>query len=82
MSTAYVQAPRQSTPLSADGGPLAAMRQPMQHFMARDGGDYAAGLPERGGFGYADDSILARILGAVVPVCSGINLQYFFSYID
>ena len=30
----------------------------------------------------ADDSILARILGAVVPVCSGINLQYFFSYID
>lgn len=33
----------------------------------------------------ADDvecSILGRILGAVVPVCSGINLQYFFSYID
>ncbi|WP_373650030.1 DUF2309 domain-containing protein [Schlesneria sp. DSM 10557] len=30
----------------------------------------------------ADCSILARILGAVVPVCSGINLQYFFSYID
>ncbi len=26
--------------------------------------------------------ILARILGAVVPVCEGINLQYFFSYID
>lgn len=26
--------------------------------------------------------ILARILGAVVPVCSGINLQYFFSYVD
>jgi uncharacterized protein len=25
---------------------------------------------------------LARILGAVVPVCSGVNLQYFFSYID
>ena len=33
----------------------------------------------------ADDeqcTILGRILGAVVPVCSGINLQYFFSYID
>ena len=30
----------------------------------------------------ADGTILGRILGAVVPVCSGINLQYFFSYID
>ena len=30
----------------------------------------------------AECSILGRILGAVVPVCSGINLQYFFSYID
>jgi hypothetical protein len=30
----------------------------------------------------AECSILARILGAVVPVCSGINLQYNFSYID
>ncbi len=29
-----------------------------------------------------DSSILARILGAVVPVCSGINLQYYFSYVD
>lgn len=27
-------------------------------------------------------SILGRILSAVVPVCSGINLQYFFSSID
>lgn len=26
--------------------------------------------------------ILGRILGAVVVVCSGINLQYYFSYID
>jgi kynurenine formamidase len=25
------------------------------HLMLRDGGDYAAGLPERGGFGFADD---------------------------
>ena len=30
----------------------------------------------------AECSILARILGAVVFVCSGINLQYNFSYID
>jgi uncharacterized protein YbcC (UPF0753/DUF2309 family) len=33
----------------------------------------------------ADDeefTILGRVLGAVVPVCAGINLQYFFSYID
>jgi uncharacterized protein YbcC (UPF0753/DUF2309 family) len=30
----------------------------------------------------ADCSILARILAAAVPVCEGINLQYFFSYID
>lgn len=33
----------------------------------------------------ADDaqaSILQRILSAVVPVCSGINLQYYFSYVD
>lgn len=27
------------------------------HLMMRDGGDYAAGLPERGGFGFADDMI-------------------------
>ena len=30
----------------------------------------------------AQSTILGRILGAVVIVCSGINLQYFFSYID
>ena len=30
----------------------------------------------------AESTILARILGAVVPVCEGINLTYFFSYID
>lgn len=27
-------------------------------------------------------TILGRILGAVVPVCEGINLLYYFSYID
>ena len=30
----------------------------------------------------AECSILARILAAAVPVCEGINLQYFFSYVD
>jgi uncharacterized protein len=29
-----------------------------------------------------DFAILSRILGAVVPVCEGINLQYYFSYVD
>jgi uncharacterized protein len=27
-------------------------------------------------------TILGRILGAVVPVCEGINMQYFLSYVD
>lgn len=39
-------------------GPAAPNRAPVQHFMVRDGGDYAAGLEERHGFGYADDAIL------------------------
>jgi uncharacterized protein YbcC (UPF0753/DUF2309 family) len=30
----------------------------------------------------AEHSILARILQAVVPVCAGINLEYYFSYVD
>ncbi|MDB5344855.1 MAG: hypothetical protein JWP89_3232 [Schlesneria sp.] len=30
----------------------------------------------------ADHTILARILGAVIPVCSGINMQYYLSAID
>lgn len=30
----------------------------------------------------AESNILARILGAVVPVCEGINMQYNLSYID
>ena len=30
----------------------------------------------------ADSSILTRILQAVYPVCSGINLEYFFSHVD
>lgn len=39
-------------------GPVPDMRAPVQHFMIRDGGDYAAGLPERHGFGFSDDAIL------------------------
>jgi uncharacterized protein YbcC (UPF0753/DUF2309 family) len=27
-------------------------------------------------------SILVRILQAVIPVCAGINLEYYFSYVD
>jgi len=38
--------------------PVADMRAPVQHFMTRDGGDYAAGLPERFGFGFTDDVIM------------------------
>jgi kynurenine formamidase len=32
-------------------------RTPPTHYMVRDGGDYAAGLPERAGFGFADDVV-------------------------
>ena len=45
-------------------GPAAEMRPPVQHFMTRDGGDYAAGLPERGGFGFADDVIMMATQGS------------------
>jgi uncharacterized protein YbcC (UPF0753/DUF2309 family) len=30
----------------------------------------------------ASSPILARILGAAVPVCAGINLEYYFSHVD
>jgi uncharacterized protein YbcC (UPF0753/DUF2309 family) len=30
----------------------------------------------------ADATILTRILQATVPVCAGINLEYYFSYVD
>lgn len=29
-----------------------------------------------------DDGLLARVLGAAIPVCGGINLEYFFSFVD
>ncbi|BFM07049.1 cyclase family protein [Halioxenophilus aromaticivorans] len=43
-------------PLSSKG-PIAGMRANPQHFMTRDGGDYCAGLKEKG-FGYADDVVI------------------------
>jgi uncharacterized protein YbcC (UPF0753/DUF2309 family) len=30
----------------------------------------------------ADATILSRILQAAIPVCAGINLEYYFSYVD
>lgn len=30
----------------------------------------------------ANHTILARILAAVIPVCGGISLEYYFSYVD
>jgi uncharacterized protein YbcC (UPF0753/DUF2309 family) len=30
----------------------------------------------------ADSTILARVLQAVIPVCAGINLEYYFSFVD
>jgi kynurenine formamidase len=49
-------------PIREGKGPMFGARAPLQHFMTRDGGDYAAGLPERG-FGYADDSIVMATHG-------------------
>lgn len=46
-----------AVPLVAGRGPVCGARPTMQHYMTRDGGDYATGLPERG-FGYADDVVL------------------------
>lgn len=43
---------------AGDRGPGADMRAPPQLFLTRDGGDYAAGLPERPGYGFADDVVL------------------------
>jgi len=44
------------------GGPHFKGRSPMQHFMTRHGGDYAAGLKEPG-FGFADDYVLLATHG-------------------
>jgi kynurenine formamidase len=50
-------------PLTDGGGPLATHRAPMRHYMTRAGSDYAAGLPERGAFGFADDVITVATHG-------------------
>jgi kynurenine formamidase len=47
-----------------DRGAAAEMRAPPQHFMTRHGGDYAAGLAERSGYGYSDDVIMLPTHGA------------------
>ncbi len=38
--------------------PMPAHRVPMQHFMGRDGGDYAAGAKRPGGFQFAEDTLV------------------------
>jgi len=50
--------------LNNDRGAGADMRAPPQHFMTRHGGDYAAGLPERAGYGFSDDVIMLPTHGA------------------
>ena len=48
---------------NGDRGPAADMRSPPQYFMTRDGGDYAAGLSERSGYGYSDDVLMVPTHG-------------------
>ena len=44
--------------LLSDQTPVPAHRCGMQHFMGRDGGDYAAGAGRPGGFQFAEDSVV------------------------
>ncbi|WP_344601798.1 cyclase family protein [Sporichthya brevicatena] len=46
-----------TAPVVPGRGTGAVGRPDPAHFMLRDGGDYAAGHPERGGFAFADDVI-------------------------
>ncbi|WP_028984483.1 cyclase family protein [Sporichthya polymorpha] len=46
-----------AAPIVAGRSTGAVGRPAPAHHMLRDGGDYAAGLPERGGFGFSDDVI-------------------------
>jgi kynurenine formamidase len=46
---------RLAAPITGGRGFKLVGRPDPVHLMLRDGGDYAAGLPERGGFGFADD---------------------------
>lgn len=41
--------------------PISDHRAPLQHFMARDGGDYAAGARARGGFQFAEDTVIMSL---------------------
>lgn len=50
-------------PLVGGRGPAAEFRPPVQHVFMRDGGDYAAGLDERPGYGYADDLLIVPCHG-------------------
>ena len=50
-------------PISEKSVPFAGMRTPPMHFMTRDGGDYAAGHREAGGFGFADDYLMVACHG-------------------
>lgn len=45
-----------------------SLRAGFQHFMTRDGGDYAGGVPARGGFQFADDAV-------VMPLHIGTHLD-------
>ena len=54
-------------PLSART-PMPEARPRMSHFLARDGGDYAAGQSTPGGFQFADDTI-------VLPMHSGTHID-------
>jgi kynurenine formamidase len=45
-------------------GPGMSLRPAPHHFMLRSGADYAAGLPEKGGFGFSDDVIMLPTHGS------------------
>ncbi|MGE4427439.1 MAG: cyclase family protein [Solirubrobacteraceae bacterium] len=53
-----------AVPMRGGGGTPTVGRPPMGHFMLRDGGDYAAGRPENGGFGFADDYVTLATHGS------------------
>lgn len=49
--------------IGGNRGPAADFRAPPQHYFVRDGGDYAAGLPEKGGYGFSDDVLMLHTHG-------------------
>lgn len=53
-----------AAPIGHNRGYGLADRVPPTHYMVRSGADYAAGLPERAGFGFADDVISLPTHGA------------------